>query len=60
MEWEKIYANDETNKGLVYRIYKQLIQLNIKKKKEKSNQKIGQKTSIDIFPKKTYRQPTGT
>ena len=55
MEWEKIYANDETNKGLVYRIYKQLIQLNIKKKKEKSNQKIGQKTSIDIFPKKTYR-----
>ena len=24
-EWEKIFANDVTNKGLVYKIYKQLM-----------------------------------
>ena len=29
--WEKIFANDATDKGLVFRIYKQLIQLNTRK-----------------------------
>ena len=32
-EWEKIFANDMTSKGLISNIYKQLIQLNIKKNK---------------------------
>ena len=30
MNWEKIFSNDKTNKGLISKIYKQLIQFSIK------------------------------
>ena len=31
MEWEKIFANDISDKGLVYKIYKEHIKLNTQK-----------------------------
>ena len=41
-EWEKIFANNATDKGIISRIYKQFTQLNIKNKQ--TNQKLGRRS----------------
>ena len=48
-EWDIIIANETTDKGLISKIYKQLIQLNTQKNKQ-PNKKVGNR------PKKTFFQ----
>ena len=53
---ERLFANDMTDKGLLFSIYKQLIQLH----PQKANNPFKNERNIwiDIFPKKRYRWPT--
>ena len=57
-EWEKVFANEATDKGLISKIYKQI--QTISKIRKTTQSKNGWKIYIDISPKKTYRWPRGT
>ena len=51
-EWEKIIANKTTDKKLIFKIYKQLMQLNIRK--------TTQLKKIDRRPKQTFLRRSHT
>ena len=58
-EWEKIIANEATDKALISKIYKQLLQLNSRKINDPIK-KMGQRTKQAFSPKKTHRWLTNT
>ena len=57
LKMEKIPPRETTDKELISKTYKQLIQFNTKKT---TQSKGGKETSRDIPPKKTYRWLTST
>ena len=55
IEWDKIFANDVTEKVLISKMYKQLIQLNLKQQQQqqkKNNQKIGRRTESTFLQRR--------
>ena len=57
-EWEKVFANDMTNKGLIVKIHKHSLQFNIKKQTIQLQN--GQKTQWKFFLKWHTQDQHGT
>ena len=54
-EWEKIITNETTDKGLIPKIYKQLIQ----QKNKQPNQKVGKRPNRHFSKEDIYIWPIG-
>ena len=51
MEWEKIFASESTDKGLISKIYKQLLQLQYQKNKQ-PHQKMGRRSKQTVLQRR--------
>ena len=52
LEWGKVFADNMTEGGLVSKLYKDLIKLNIKKQRTQSKKLIVKKTWLTFFQRK--------
>ena len=51
-EWKRISANEATDKGSISKIYKQLMQLNVFKKKINQKKKMGIKSNYTFLQRR--------